>query len=128
MSSVVLDASALLASIYDEPGGRQVDAALDASAAISTVNLSEVVARLAADGLPVEQVRAGIESWRLDIVEFNAELALEAGMLRPTTRRAGLSLGDRACLALARRLGLPVLTADRAWAGLPIRVTVQLIR
>ena len=105
-----------------------MDAALDASAAISTVNLSEVVARLAADGLPVEQVRAGIESWRLDIVEFDAELALEAGMLQPTTRRAGLSLGDRACLALARRLNLPALTADRAWANLPLGVTVQLIR
>ncbi len=64
----------------------------------------------------------------LTIVDFNTELAYQAGLLSPLTKGAGLSLGDRACLALAQRLGLPALTADRAWKDLSLGIEVQVIR
>ncbi len=118
MSSAVLDASALLALLKREQGGEVVAEALAQGAAIGAVNLSEVVARLAEAGMPEPDIRQVIEPLGLDVIAFDADLAYLAGMLRATTRQLGLSLGDRACLALGRRLGLPVLTTDRAWLGL----------
>lgn len=99
-----------------------------ARAAIGAVNLSEVAAKLADAGMPEEAVREALEGLALEIRDFDRELAFQTGMLRPTTRSAGLSPADRACLALGRRLGLPVLTTDRAWKGLDVAVEVRLVR
>ena len=128
MSSWVLDTSALMALINQEPGAQQVAQSVRDGAAISAVNLCEVVAKLAEAGSVEADIRAVLATIPLEAVDFDAELAYRAGLLRPLTRHAGLSLGDRACLALAARLGLPALTGDRAWAGLQLGITVQVIR
>ncbi|MDE2007989.1 MAG: type II toxin-antitoxin system VapC family toxin [Rhodospirillales bacterium] len=116
---VVLDASAVLALLGDEPGAEAVLEALP-RATISTVNLSEVVAKLAERGMPAEAIAAALDGLDLDPRPFEIADAYAAGALRPATRAAGLSLGDRACLALAARLGAPALTADRGWQGLAV--------
>jgi PIN domain nuclease of toxin-antitoxin system len=128
MSSAVLDASAVLALLHREPGGEQVGAAVALGATISTVNLAEVIGRLADAGVPEETITAALEPLGLEVVAFDEPLALQTGLLRPVTRAAGLSLGDRACLSLARSLGLPALTGDRRWVGAVTGVDVQLIR
>ncbi len=128
MSSSVLDASALLALINGEPGHQQVRAALLAEAAIGVVNLAEVVTKLVDAGMVELVIRQTLAPLRLEVVQFDAELAYRTGLLRRLTRQAGLSLGDRACLALAQYLALPVLTADRAWQGLQLGVAIQVIR
>jgi PIN domain nuclease of toxin-antitoxin system len=127
MSEAVLDASAVLAWLRDEPGGDRVEAASKRSR-ISAVNLAEVAQRLLAHDGSEALVRDIISDLPWTIVEFDAALALEAGFLRRTTRKQGLSLGDRACLALAMRECIPVLTADGAWAELDLGVEVVLIR
>ena len=128
MSEWVLDASAVLAVIKREPGEDRVAEALDAGAVVSAVNLSEVVAKLAAARAPEAGIRARIEALRLDVAPFDADAAFAAGLLIPLTRSAGLSLGDRACIALGQRRGLPVLTADTAWAGLGRGVEITVLR
>lgn len=127
MDSVVLDASALLALLYREAGGDEVVARLP-GAIVGVVNIAEVVGKLADDGLAEEEVRLAIDALHLDVVPMDETVAWECGLLRTRTRAAGLSLGDRACLALAKARGLPVLTADRAWLGVDVGVAVQLIR
>lgn len=127
MTEFVLDASALLASIKDEPGAEAVIAVLP-RAVISAVNLSEVVAKLCDYGLSEEETREALGVIHLEVAAFDESLAYGAGELHRSTRRKGLSLGDRACLALAKQTGLPVLTTDRAWAGLDVGVEVRLIR
>lgn len=97
-------------------------------ATISTVNLSEVVARLTELGWEKSAIRRDIIPMALDAVSFDSDLAYQTGLLRPLTRPAGLSFGDRACLALAQRLGLPAVTADRSWTTLRLPITVQVIR
>ena len=129
MSSWVLDASALMAVVNDEPGAERVEEALDAGAIMSTVNLSEVVAKLADAGLPEQAVLDVISPVGLQFAVFDAEDAVTAGLLRLPTRSAGLSFGDRACIALASRMAAAVLTADRAWAAIELDgVEVQFIR
>lgn len=129
MTGVVLDASALVALLRLEPGWEKVEAMLD-GAVISTVNLAEVVGFLARKGATEETIRAVLARVAIEREGFDDELALHAGLLEPLTRVAGLSLGDRACLALADRLGLPAITTDRAWAGVAesVGVLVQVIR
>ncbi len=124
----VLDASALLAYLLDEPGADAVERALTADASIGTVNLAEVLSKLAdADQDPAEAMeRIGLLP--LDVIPFDQVLAVETAYLRPLTARAGLSLGDRACLALARSRRLNVLTADAALEGAAPNVQVVLIR
>jgi len=92
---------------------------------VSAVNLSEVVAKLADHGVPLGEIRQAL-TLGLEVVPFTEELAYAAGELRPLTRDRGLSLGDRACLALAKTLKRPVLTADRGWASLDLGVEVRL--
>ncbi|MCY4454860.1 MAG: type II toxin-antitoxin system VapC family toxin [Chloroflexi bacterium] len=130
MSSWVLDASALIACVHHEPGEEVVTGALLAGAVMSSVNLSEVVARLSDAGMPAEDIHEALNSFELTIDPFDGEGAFAAGLLRPSTRRAGLSLGDRACLALAMRTGLPALTGDRAWrdVGSDLGVEVSIFR
>ena len=127
MSSTVLDASALLAFLHRETGF-QVVADHIKDAAVSAVNLSEVVARLADRGLLEQVIRQSLESMSVAVIPFETEQAFIAGMLRVETRSVGLSLGDRACLALARQLRVPALTADRRWAELDVGINVQVIR
>ncbi len=126
MSDFVLDASALLALIQSEPGAERVADVLD-RAVISAINLAEVIGRLAERGLPGGAIRQRIRQLDVGVVPVDEDLAYAAGLLRPAARRLGLSLGDRVCVALARRLAVTALTADRAWAGLAIGVSIELL-
>lgn len=127
MSEVLLDASALLTLLNREPGHKEVAETIP-DAAISTVNLSEVATKLAEYGMPDAEIREALEGLALEIHDFDRELAFRTGLLRPMRRSQGLSFGDRACLALGSRLGLPVLTTDRAWETLDLAVEIRLIR
>jgi ribonuclease VapC len=127
VSTCVLDASALLALLHAEPGADAVQDAVD-EAAISTVNWSEVQQRWIGHGVDPRGLRADVEALGLELVAFTADDAEYAADLWPRTRRLGLSLGDRACLALAHRLGLLALTADRSWLRVKLDVEVQPIR
>ena len=123
----VLDASALLAFLLGEPGAQMV-APLLAESCLSTVNLAEVIGQFerqgrSGAGLAEQLILAGVE-----LVPFSVAEAELAAALLPQTRAAGLSLGDRACLALALARGVRVLTADRAWAGVSLGLTIRFIR
>lgn len=131
----ILDASALLALLQDEPGAPAVVEAIEAGAAISTVNFSEVLAKLTERGEHVRStvavIRKAVEhaDGGLQIESFTEEDGIEAADLRPRSKRQGLSFGDRACLALAARFEVTAITADRDWADLPeVGVAVKLIR
>ena len=121
----VLDSSALLALLLEEPGAERVEAMLDGSL-ISVVNVAEVAATLARH-FSMEEVRSILGDSGPVAVAADEQLAIEAGLLRPATDFAGLSLADRFCLALGRRLGLPVVTADRAWARVAEAAAVEVL-
>lgn len=125
--SYVLDASALLAVMLGETGADAVHAVL-ARAQIGAVNLSEVVAKLQERGVPDDVIDQSLADLGLSVVAFNSEHAVAAGKLRALTRGAGLSLGDRACLALAAALGAVAITTDQAWAKLKLDVEIELAR
>ena len=125
--TIVLDASALLAVLLVEPGRENVEPHL-MDAVISTVNLSEVFARALKAGVSAEDARWMLEGFDLTTIAFSAEQAIGTALLLPVTRHLGLSLGDRACLALALETGFPVFTADRQWQGLDVGVDIRLIR
>ena len=127
MASAVLDASAVLAYVNGEPGA-EVVAAVIGDALISAVNLAEAVTKLVERGGTLEQASEVLALAELDVIDFNRALAVQAGGLIAATRAKGLSLGDRACLALAARENLPAITADRVWAALKLGVEVRLIR
>lgn len=127
MSRVVLDASAILAMLNDEPGADRVAKALP-DAVISGVNLSEVVAKLAEAGMPGNEIREALDPLGLAVVPFDEDQAYAAGELRPKTRSLGLSLGDRACLALGVALKLTVLTTNGSWRKAGVPVSVEVIR
>jgi ribonuclease VapC len=114
----VLDSSAVLALLLDEPGVERVKSTLP-GALLSTVNLAEIVTKLCERGMPVDDARSVVEAIGVEFVDFSTEQACLTSGLRNATRTLGLSLGDRACLALAKMRGVPALTADTAWAGLP---------
>lgn len=130
----VLDASALLALINEERGAHVVKNAIASGAAISVVNWIEVLTKLVEEGENPELASARITAANpveaaIKVEPVTAEDAIEAARLRPLTKDKGLSLADRACLALGRRLSTPVLTADREWAGLgDLSASVKLIR
>jgi len=123
----VLDASALLCLLHDEKGADRVSEALPRSI-ISAVNLSEAIAKLADVGLSPKRISAAIEALQLAVVSFDEEQAEVAGLLRPKTKRLGLSFGDRACLALGRMRKAVVLTCDNAWSSLDLGVAVEQLR
>lgn len=125
--SGVLDASAVLAIINDEPGAAAVRDRLLGSV-MSLVNAIEVGTKLMDKGLPYDRAWEALDLLDIPMVELDADLAGVAVALRPATRERGLSLADRACLALAVREGLPALTADRIWAELDLPCPVELIR
>ena len=129
MATSLLDSSAILAALYEEPGWSRVHDALRAGAAMSTVNVAEVSAHLRAHDWTSGQVKDVFEDLGIDVLPFDRATALLSGAYRPRTRHLGLGLGARACLATARRLRLPVLTADREWERVKLRgVNVVLIR
>lgn len=128
MIDCVLDASALLALLADEPGSERVAKALP-FAAMSSVNLAEVVGKLVDRQMPADLARNTIEGLDIDVRPFDLDQAYAAGALRTQTAIHGLSLGDRACLALAQYLSVPALTADTVWQRLNIAdVHIELIR
>jgi PIN domain nuclease of toxin-antitoxin system len=126
VTEVVLDASALLAFLRGEPGADRVEASLR-GALISAVNWSEVLAKAADYGAALGAIRRVLEPLPVRVIPFDGEDAVLAAALRAGTMSHGLSLGDRACLALGKRLGLPVLTSERSWPTIE-GVKVQVIR
>lgn len=130
----VLDASALLAHLLAEPGGDVVrDTLAEQAAVMSAVNWAEVLSRLASAGADPDEVAQRLASEAalgdvLTVIALTGSDGPAIARLRPTTRHLGLSLADRACLALAQRLELAVLTTDRAWAQLQIGVEIRLAR
>jgi ribonuclease VapC len=126
-SRVVLDASAVVALAHGEVGADAVEPLVD-GACISTVNWSEVVRVCVAFDRDPEQLRAILGDAGCRTVDFTVDDATDAGRLWQATRDAGLSLADRACLALASRLGVPAVTADRAWSALDVGLEVIVVR
>jgi len=129
----VLDASALLAYLREEPGAGFVTEVIATGASICTVNLAEALSIAAAHGadpadVATELTARGLLGGAVTVEPFTTADAIEAARLRPLTRAAGLSLGDRACLALARRHGAAAITADAAWATLSLGIDVRPIR
>jgi ribonuclease VapC len=127
MASIILDASALLAYVKSEVGA-EVAAGVIGDAAISAVNFSEAVSKLVGWGASLDAARAALSVATIDVIDFDRELAEQVGALAARTKRFGVSLGDRACLALAARDGLPVLTGDRAWSKLGLDIDIRFIR
>lgn len=125
---IALDASALLALLFREPGGAIVAEHIANESCISTVNLAEVAGRFIHYGRDGRTLVAQIRDSAIEVVPFSLEHAASAAALLPETRARGLSLGDRACLALALERQIAALTADRAWAALDVSIDVQLIR
>lgn len=126
-SGSVLDASALLALLNLEPGAAAVWERAESSA-ISSVNWCEVFGRLRAAGVDGETLRIQMAQTGIAVIAFDTDDAEAAGELLPRTRAHGLSLADRACVALAARLGLPAVTADRTWTTLDLGVEIVCIR
>ncbi|MCH7654118.1 MAG: type II toxin-antitoxin system VapC family toxin [Chloroflexi bacterium] len=127
MNRYVLDASALLALIQNEPGANVVEDVIS-SGWISTVNLSEVITKLTDDGMAEDDIREVVEGLQVNSVPFSLDQAYVAGLMRADTRMLGLSFGDRACLSLAKQLDTAAVTTDRIWTQLSIGVEIQLIR
>lgn len=116
---VVLDASAVIALLRDEPGAEFVRSKLG-RAAMSAVNLQEVAKELGDQGLEPHEVAETLEGISLQVLPHDIEDALLSASLASVTRRFGRGLGDRTCMALAIRLGVPAVTTDKAWVQMEI--------
>ncbi len=127
MARIVLDSSVILAHINDEPGSERAESFFG-DALMSAVNLAEVVTKLVERGAGLDIVRPALALYGLQIAPYDEDQAERTGALRAQTRDFGLSLGDRACLALAERFELPVLTADKMWKDLNLSIEVRLLR
>ena len=123
MAEAVLDASALIAFLRKEPGEAKVAVVLT-QACISSVNLAETYGKMVAYGKPLEAVAYQVERLRIPVIAFDDEQAKITASLWEVTRVGGLSLGDRACLALAAKTGLPAYTTETEWekCNLPIKI------
>lgn len=127
MAEAVLDASAILALVGEEPGAEAV-ARIIANCIVSTVNGSEAIAKLVERGVPSDVAEEIIFGLPFELVDFDRPLAAAAGRMWPRGRRAGLSLGDRACLALAEAKSLPAVTADTQWRRFESSTDIKYIR
>jgi ribonuclease VapC len=127
MTQAVFDTSAVLAWLHTEPGSDLV-AQFIPSAVLSSVNAAEVQSKLVRDGVDPKVAWESVVASVSQIIPFNAAQAEAAGSLIAQTQPHGLSLGDRACLALAFSLNAPVYTTDRAWAQVKIGVEIRLVR
>ena len=125
---IVLDSSALLALLNQEPGAENLSADLLTTSICSTVNIAEVHTKLVMRGMTQRDAWTAAVTSVHEIVDFTMQQAKQVGDLAAETRSIGLSLGDRACLALAMELGVPVYTADRAWKRLRLPVQIHSIR
>ncbi|HWG20135.1 MAG TPA: type II toxin-antitoxin system VapC family toxin [Terracidiphilus sp.] len=125
--TAVLDSSAVLALLQNEAGSATVGGLVH-GALLSAVNLSEVHSKLIQKGMPAALSWMTILSLQCDVWSFTDEQARVAAELIPLTKRYGLSLGDRACLALAIERKAKVYTADRNWKNLSLGVEVEVIR
>lgn len=123
MSNVIMDASAILAFLNQESGSEQITDLIE-NATIGTVNLSEVIAKLAEIGIPEPEILQILSDLNLEVIPFDEPQAQITGILRPLTKPLGLSLGDRACLALGLLLHQPVITADRQWHPLNLDLEI----
>jgi ribonuclease VapC len=124
----VLDASALLAVSKGEKGADFVIELINTQdCVISSVNMAEVATRLLDMGLPAQELARAVARFGIDAIDFNTEQALACAALRPLTKSAGLSLGDRACLALAKLMQGCTVTGDRAWSDVGYAVGVQVL-
>ena len=129
MNTTIVDASALLAYLFDESGADVVAELLDTgNALVSSVNYAETVSKLVDRKMPEEVVKTTMDNLGLEAVAYDEQQALLTGLLRKSCLSYGLSLGDRACLALAKANGLPVMTAGREWKTIPLGLEVVLIR
>ena len=128
MSDLVLDSSAIMATLDREPGAERLTAKTLRQAVASAVNLAEVQTILVNRGMTADEAWQDALSPIREVVAFNDEQAKIAGSLVKQTKSLGLSLGDRACLALGVLLGVPVYTADRIWKKLDVGVEVRLLR
>lgn len=122
----VLDASAVLAYTNREPGWEAVESIDDPL--ISAVNFAEVISKMTERGYSVRRAVDAARVLKLRVVDFDETQAIEAARLRPLTIKFGLSLGDRACLALASLRGLPAMTSERKWVEAAPHVKVVAIR
>ena len=127
--AVVLDASAVLALLFDEPGAAKVRERIHGGL-LGTTNLAEITAKLTDKGVPADEAARAVTLLGVEVVPFTEAHAHASSLMRPTTRAAGLSLGDRACLALAITRSLPALTAERRWPEIAeaVGVRVEVIR
>jgi len=129
VSSHVLDASAVLALLNEEPGAERVQALLERDDCfVSVVNVTEVLSKLSDHGLSLDEARFVLDTLELAERSLDADLARSAAALRPLTRDQGLSLADRCCLALAGSLDAVAVTADRPWLALNLDIRVECIR
>jgi ribonuclease VapC len=128
VSKIVLDASAVLAIVHQEPGSERLTPKLLTESAISTVNLAEVQSKLVLSGWNTDEAWLDATSPVSEIVPFTASNARTAASLITETRPLGLSLGDRACLALALEIKAPVYTADRSWKKLKLGIRIHVVR
>lgn len=124
---IVCDTSAVIAALRDEPGGDRVLAQI-ADSVMSAVNFSELVTYAARTGSDVDELRTDLAALGVTVHAFDEDMAMVAGRLVEHTKPLGLSLGDRACLALGLALGAPIITTDRSWARLNIGAMIEVIR
>lgn len=127
MAKCALDASAVLALLNQEPGSDTVESFLP-EAEISAVNLCEVLGKLIDAGLSESEALSSVNLLELTVVDFDTEMAYLAAALRPATKKQGLSLGDRTCLALGIKHDIPVITAEREWSKIKAGVEIKIIR
>lgn len=128
MSRIVLDASAVLAVIQREPGHEKLTMSLLQGSLCSSVNLAEVQGKLVSRGWSSDEAWADATSVMDEVATFDSQQAQTAGDLIAQTRALGLSLGDRACLALGLARNAPVYTTEKAWKKLNLKVPIQVIR
>ena len=126
MRRAALDASAILAVLFREPGANVIKDHYD-EGIVSSVNLSEVVSKLSDRGMPSSEAREFLSELGLAVRPFDERLAYIAGALREATRPKGLSLGDRACLALGIAEAVPVVTVDTIWAEVSEAIGVEVV-
>jgi PIN domain nuclease of toxin-antitoxin system len=127
VSTVVLDASALLALLLGEPGA-DVVRSRRAGAVLSAVNYAEVLARTVALCGSLEEAKRRVDRQEVEVIPLDQTQAAVAASLAPAGKPLGLALADRCCLALALTRRQPVLTADRDWRSLKADIDIVLIR
>jgi PIN domain nuclease of toxin-antitoxin system len=127
MNKVILDSSALLAFINQEQGSEIVEKYLP-NALMSSINIAEVIAVLSMIDMPEDIITGIIDDLNVEVINFDQEQALQTGFLRKTTKNAGLSLGDCACISVSSIKNLIIITANKIWTELGLKNDIVLIR